>query len=206
MNPPVRLSPLAAREPIEAPDGLLSLAERPFEAKLILRADGKAASKAAKAVGVELPDACRFAEADGILFGWLSPDEWLVMGAPDTEQDLTDRMTKTMGAASHLISNVTDYYTSLSYAGLKAREALMKLSTLDLHPRGFQQGDIKGSVFMHANAWLSQRADDNAEGGPSFDLIVRWSFADYLWCALAHSGHEWGLPEQKLVSGERLVI
>lgn len=204
MNAPVRRSPLDHRQAIECET--LSLAERKFEAKLILRAGAEVATKAAEALGVEFPEACRFTEANGHLMGWLSPDEFLICGPAGSEADLTARLTEALDNAHHLISNVTDYYTTLAYTGPNAREGLMKLSTLDLHPRGFAQGDLKGSVFMHANAWLSQRTDDEAEGGPSFDLIVRWSFADYLWCALAHSGHEWGLPEQKLRQGERLVI
>jgi len=204
MNVPVRRSPLAHRDAIEC--DVLSLAERSFEAKLILRAETEVAAKAAEALGVALPEACRFEEADGRLMGWLSPDEFLITGPEGMEADLAAKLSGALGDAHHLISNVTDYYTTLAYAGPKAREGLMKLSTLDLHPRGFRQGDLKGSVFMHANAWLSQRTGDEAEGGPSLDLIVRWSFADYLWCALAHSGHEWGLPEQKLRQGERLVI
>ena len=206
MNAPVRRSPLAHREAIEASEGVLRLAERPFEAKLILRAEARVAAKAAEALGVDLPENCRFSEADGVLMAWLSPDEFLIAGPENKEGDMAGKIAASLGDAHHLVSNVTDYYTTLSYGGLKAREALMKLSTLDLHPRGFSTGDVKGSVFMHANAYLMQRTDDETEGGPSFDLIVRWSHADYLWCALAHSGREWGLPEQKLKSGERLVI
>lgn len=206
MNPPVRRSPLAHRDPIEAPDSMLRQAERPFEAKLILRAEAAVATRAAAALELELPEACRFTEGGGVFFGWLSPDEYLITGAEGTEEALTAKLAEALGDAHYLISNVTDYYTTIAYGGPKAREALMKLSTLDLHPRGFQQGDLKGSVFMHANAWIAQRAGDDANGGASFDLIVRWSFADYLWGALAHSGREWGLPEQKLVGGERLVI
>lgn len=204
MNAPVRRSPLAHREAIECE--VLSLAERAFEAKLILRAEVDVAAKAAEALGLDLPDACRFTENDSHLMGWLSPDEFLITGPEGSEAALSERLAAALGDAHHLISNVTDYYTTLSYAGPKAREGLMKLSTLDLHPRGFTQGGLMGSVFMHANAWLSLRTGDDADGGPSFDLIVRWSFADYLWCALSHSGHEWGLPEQKLRQGERLVI
>lgn len=204
MIAPVRRSPLAHREAIEC--DRLALAERPFEAKLILRADAKVAAVAASALGIALPENCRFAEADGHLMGWLSPDEFLITGPEGSEIDLANRLTTALGDHHHLISNVTDYYTTLSYGGPKAREGLMKLSTLDLHARGFEQGDLKGSVFMHANAWLAQRTGDDAEDGASFDLIVRWSFADYLWCALAHSGQEWGLPAQKLRQGETLVI
>jgi heterotetrameric sarcosine oxidase gamma subunit len=206
MTPPLRRSPLAHRDAIEAPEGDLTLAERPFEAKLILRAEAEVASLAAGALELDLPEACRFVEGGGVLLGWLSPDEFLIAGKVDGERELAGRIGAALEGTHHLISNVTDYYTTLAYAGPRAREGLMKLSTLDLHPRGFAPGDLKGSVFMHANAWLAQRRGDDDEGGPAFDLIVRWTFADYLWCALAHSGREWGLPEQTPVGGERLVI
>ncbi|WP_417517942.1 sarcosine oxidase subunit gamma [Minwuia sp.] len=205
MNAPVRRSPLAHREPISC--DALRLRENPFEAKLILRAQADACANAVKAVtGAALPVTCRLSQHEDITVAWLSPDEFLILGAEGSEQTLHARLTAELGDSHHLISNVTDYYTTLTYSGARAREALMKLSTLDLHPRGFTAGDVKGSVFMHANAWLMQRLVDDAPDGPSFDLIVRWSFADYLWCALAHAGREWGLPEQNLRSGETLVI
>ncbi len=80
----------------------------------------------------------------------------------------------------------------------------MKLTTLDIHRREFQVGQVAGSMFGHASAWLwlTGESDDD---GPSFRLIVRWSMADYLWCLLAECGREWGMPEEQPVAGEALL-
>ncbi len=80
----------------------------------------------------------------------------------------------------------------------------MKLTTLDVHPRAFAEGEVTGTNFGHATAIIWLVTDE--KNGPVFRLVVRWSFADYLWCLLAEAGREWGMPEQVPVSGERMVI
>ena len=94
----------------------------------------------------------------------------------------------------------------IEVSGPKARAALMKLTTLDLHPRAFKAAMAAGSMFGRTHATLWQVADDATEGGPLFRLIVRWSMADYLWCLVADAGREWGMPEQLPVGGEKLTI
>lgn len=206
MNAPIRRSPLAHREPLESADELLRLRERPFEAKLILRAHAGDAELALQAAaGLDAPDNCRFLDAEGITAAWLSPDEFLVLGAVEKEHELAQSLASALDWRHHQVVNVTEYYTTLEFAGPKAREALMKLTTLDMHARSFVQGDARGTVFGHCNAWILQRTDDDAAGGPSFDLIVRWSHADYLFCALAHAGREWGMPETPPRGGENLL-
>ena len=76
----------------------------------------------------------------------------------------------------------------------------MKLTTLDLHKSKFGPGDVAGSNFGGSTATLHMTSDDP----PAFDLYVRRSFADYLWCALAESGREFGLPEQTPRGGEAM--
>src|SRR5690606_6979318 len=93
-------------------------------------------------------------------------------------------------------------YTEIELSGRHAREALMKLSTLDLHPRGFSEGDVAGSMFGRTQATLWQSRGGDAEGGPAFILLVRWTMTDYLWCALAEAGREFGLPAQEPIGGE----
>ena len=55
---------------------------------------------------------------------------------------------------------------------------------------------VKGSIFGRVPAVLYCPAAANA-AAPEFDLIIRRSHADYLWCLLALAGYEYGLPEQK---------
>ena len=67
----------------------------------------------------------------------------------------------------------------------------MTLSTIDLHPRKFVAGEAVLSNLGRANPLLIATAAD------AFDIHIRISMADYLWCSLCEAGHEWGLPEEK---------
>ena len=116
------------------------------------------------------------------------------------------KLAAALAGTHHQLVDVSDYYTMIELAGAKARELLMKLTTLDLHPRAFRAGMVTGSVFGRANATLWQAADDGESAGPVFRLFIRWSMADYLWCVLADAGREWGVPEQIPVKGEMLVV
>ena len=207
MTGPVRRSPLAHREAVEAPDGLLTLAERPFDAKVVLRVDPSVAGdKVVEALGLEWPAPVRFTAADDVRMAWQSPDEFLLIGREGAELDLHRKLSEALAGVHHQAVDVTDYHTTIAIAGPKARELLMKLSTFDFHPRSFAAGQVVGTTFGHAQGWLMQTVADDAEDGPAFDLIVRWSMADYLFCLLAQAGREWGMPAQTPVGGEKLVV
>ena len=194
--------------PIEAEAGAVRVMERPFLGKFILRAHPhEAVERLRSALGLGLPfDPLTSSVSGETAFLWMGPDEWMLVTSP---ADAAERSRSAGGALSglhHQLVEVTDYYTIVEVAGPKARELLMKLTTLDLHPRAFKAGMVTGSVFGRANATIWQAADDAAEGGPAFRLFIRWSMADYLWRLLADAGREWGMPEQAPVKGEILTI
>ena len=200
-----RRSPLAHRRPIEADGGALRLTEVPFLGKLILRAEqASAADRLRTATGLELPETLASAEAGAILALWLGPDEWMLLSPSDDASAVAAKASDAMAGLRHQLVDVGDYYTVIETSGAKAREALMKLTTLDLHQRAFPPGRVAGSVFGRANAtlWLRSEAPDEAR----FWLLIRWSMADYLWRLLADAGREWGVPEQAAIRDERLTI
>ena len=203
-----RRSPLFHRRPIEGEGGAIRMAERPFIGKFILRADPKlVADLIHGAAGTKLPtEALTSATAGDTAILWLGPDEWMIVTAPEEVEHRLAAARSVLSQVHHQLVDVSDYYTLIELSGPRAREALMKLTTLDLHPRAFKVGMVAGSVFAHANALLWQLADDAAEAGPVFRLIVRWSMADYLWCLLSEAGREWSMPREVPVKGERLTI
>jgi sarcosine oxidase, subunit gamma len=203
-----RRSALFHRRPIEGEGGAIRMAERPFLAKFTLRADARLVVDLIHgSVGLKLPlEALSTATAGDTSILWLGPDEWMILTAPDDADRRLAAARSALSAVHHQLVDIGDYYTIIELSGPRARDALMKLTTLDLHPRAFKAGMVAGSVFAHANAWLWQSMDDAAEGGPIFRLIVRWSMADYLWCALAEAGRGWGMPREVPVKGERLTI
>jgi sarcosine oxidase subunit gamma len=208
LRPPVRRSPLAHRPPIAGEGDAVRMAELPFLGKFILRADPyEAVERLRAALGLGLPFDTLTSSTEGATsFLWMGPDEWMLATAPDEAQERSRIAAEALAGTHHQLVDVTDYYTVIELSGTKARELLMKLTTLDVHARAFRVGMVTGSVFGRANATIWQALDDAAEGGPTFRLFIRWSMADYLWCLIADAGREWGVPEQSPVKGEKLTI
>lgn len=201
-----RRSPLAHRSPLEAPAGAARLAEEPLLGKLILRSDHALSTAAVEqAIGIGLPveaNASNRSEAATVL--WLGPDEWLLTTDPGSQAKLLSDLAAALVEVHHQLVDVTDATTVIEVSGKRAREMLMKLTTLDLHPRAFRAGQVAGSRFGKIAATLYQSRGDDQDGGPAFELTVQSSMADYLWCLLAEAGRAFGLPRQTPRSGEAL--
>ena len=205
---PFRRSPLFHRPPVQDEAGAFRMEERPFVEKFILRADPRISVEPLRAaLGLGLPfDPLTSSTAGETSFLWMGPDEWMLVTAPEDAVARTTAARAALAGTHHQLVDVSDYYTIVEVAGPKAREALMKVTTLDLHPRAFKAGMVTGSVFGRANAMIWQTSGDAEAGGPVLRLFIRWSMADYLWCLIANAGREWGVPEQVPVKGERLTI
>jgi sarcosine oxidase subunit gamma len=182
--------------------------EHAFSGKFILRADPhEAVERLRSALHLGLPfDPLTSSTAGDASFLWVGPDEWMLVTAAGAAEERGRAAREALSGLHHQLVDVSDYYTEIEVAGVKARDLLMKLTTLDLHPRAFRAGMVAGSMFGRANAMIWQIADDETEGGPVFRLFIRWSMADYLWCLAAAAGREWGVPEQTPVKGEKLTI
>ena len=199
-----RRTPLHTRKPLEAPGSVARIAELPFLGKLVLRVDPAAGSEPVEeAVGIPLPvEACTATGDAATAILWIGPDEFWVITPADKQQTAIEALETDLSGQHHQVADVTAYYTAIEIAGPRAREMLMKLTMLDLDARAFTAGQVAGSMFAAAQAYLWQVADDEAEGGPVFRLFVRRSMADYLWCLLAEAGFEWGMPGQTPLGGE----
>jgi len=199
-----RCAPLAHRTAIKAMEGAASMAERAFLGKLVLRVDPAAGDAAVTGIiGMSLPArACTSTRQGETAILWIGPDEFWIITAPDAQTSLLAGLAEAMAGLRHQLVDVSSYYTAIELAGPRARDMLMKLTTLDLHPRAFGAGQVAGSMFGRTQAVLWQVEADEAEGGPLFRLFVRRSTADYLWCLLAEAGREWGMPRQAPLAGE----
>lgn len=208
MGDPIRNSPLEHREPLEGEGGAVRMSEAPLMAKFILRAvPEEAVEKLRGALGLGLPfDPLTSSRSGETAFLWMGPDEWMLVTLADNADATLKAAQGALAGIHHQLVAVGDYYTIIELAGPKARDLLMKLTTLDMHPRAFTPGTVAGALFGRANAMVWQIGDDAEEGGPVFRLFVRWSMADYLWCLMAEAGREWGVPEAMPVTGERMTV
>lgn len=193
-----RRSALAHRTPLRSMDGKAAIRERAFEGKLILRGKLEAVGGAVAAVlAALLPDtACSTASGEQAVVQWLSPDEWLIVTAPGYETTLAASLEKAVADNHSQIVDITDYYTTIELSGAHARDMLMKIATVDFHPRAFKPGMGVTTNFGRTVAWARQTREE------AFDLIVRISMADYLWCLLSEAGREWGMPPQAPKGGD----
>ncbi len=171
-------SPLVERD--VAGEGGLQLGERPFLGYLNLRGrPGDAAfTSAVKGVlGVDLPlEPNTTASGDAVTVLWLGPDEWLIITEPDAQESLASRLEEALAGQFVAVTDISSGHTMVVASGPRSRALLARGCTLDLHPREFGPGRCAQTMVAKAGV-LVYRPDD----GDTFELVVRRSFAEYLW-------------------------
>ena len=168
------------------------ISERPFLGHLNLRgdpADSAFMEGAERALGLALP-----VEPNTVSAGqetqalWLGPDEWLIVTPPDRQAAVADALTRALDGVFASVTDVTGGQTVVTLSGERARDVLAKGCSLDLHPRAFGEGRCAQTLVAGANVTLRWVGPE-----PSFDLIVRSSFADYLALWLHDAALEYGV-------------
>jgi sarcosine oxidase subunit gamma len=119
---------------------------------------------------------------------WLGPDEWLLLTPPGREVGLVEELRRSLGETTSSVNDVSGGQTVIGVGGDRARDVLAKGCTLDMHPRVFGPGRCAQTLVAKA-AVVVRQIDES----PSFDLIVRRSFADYLARWLEDAGQEYHL-------------
>ncbi len=170
-------------------DAGVVLSERRHIGKIILRGetdDRSFMSQVKASVGifpVKRPNT--IAETDEITLVWLSPNEWLITTKPKVEAYVFDTLSTNLAKVQHAIVNVSDHSTIIRLSGVNARLVLMKGCSIDLHPRVFHPGCSAqtrlSSVFI--TFWQVNEA-------PSYDILIRSSFANHLWNWILDAGTE----------------
>ena len=170
----------------------VELRERAFLGHLNLRGDpaDQALLDAVQGVlGFGLPlEPNTVAEAGELATLWLGPDEWLVLTPPGREAGLAEALRDALSDLFAAVTDLTGGQTVINLRGANVRDVLAKGCTLDLHPRAFGPGRCAQTLV--AKAMVTVRQLDES---PSFDLIVRRSFADYLSHWLEDAAQQHGL-------------
>ena len=162
-----------------ASGGEVRLAELPFLAQVNVRVDAKgaAADAVGLVLGLSLPlEPNTVVRAGELTVLWLGPDEWLVVGAPDTQGDLEQRIRAAAGDDHVSVTDVSAQRTTLLVSGARARDLLAHGCPLDLHPRAFGPGRCAQTMLARAQVVVVARD----EPGSGFWVLVRSSFAGYL--------------------------
>ena len=168
------------------------LREKPFLGHVNVRGDtgDNAFLNAVKtAAGIDLPlEANTYSTGGDVTALWLGPNEWLLICPVDGGSSIADALRKSLGDTFASVTEISGGQTVINIAGEHARDVLAKGCSLDLHPRVFGPGRCAQSLVAKAGVTLRQN-----DVSPSFDLIVRRSFADYLAQWLEDAAAEYGL-------------
>lgn len=169
----------------------IRLRENKLLGHLLLRGDARDPAFAGgvhKALGVELPVALTLVANGELSLQWLAPDEWLLVVPRGEEFASERRLREALGDELHYaVVNVSGGQTLLELKGAKVRELLMKSTSYDVHPSNFPVGKAVGTHFAKSQLVIRHTAED------SWELVVRRSFADYIWAWLQDAGAEYGL-------------
>lgn len=137
-------------------------------------------------IGLALPERLSCEYTDDRCIRWMGPDEWLfscsLAEVYQLEVDLHSAID-----APHSIVNISGGYTILQLSGPKALDVLRKSTSYDVHISHFPPGKVVNTTFAKSTCTLRCLATDH------FELIVRRSYADYIWLWLQNAAREYGL-------------
>ena len=152
--------------------------------------DGTFTDALSGVLGVDLPvKACMFVQSAGLKVLWLSPDEWLIV-CPRKDRDglLAKLSTALKGIKSQVVDNAGGF-TQILLKGPHAADVLSHMSVYDIHALG--DGRVVGTTFGKSSIYLHREAD-------GFALLLRRSFADYIWRCLVRAAAPYGFGVARL--------
>ncbi|WP_407280760.1 sarcosine oxidase subunit gamma family protein [Aromatoleum evansii] len=182
--------------------------EKPFLGHLVLRGNAQDEGFRAgveRVLGLALPlalGAVARDESRGVSLQWMSPDEWLIVVPAGLEFEAEAALRREL-SGHYAVMNVTGGQTVLELTGPRVRELLMKCTPYDVHPRAFPVGKGVSSVFAKSSAVI-RRVDEER-----WELVIRRSFADYLYSWILDAAEEFGVfvaPAEPIGSGERAAV
>lgn len=156
---------------------------------LALRGDAGSADFARgveAATGLALPERLQCHHSGEWSLRWVAPDEWLLTGPGD--QALAMEMSLREELDGHYaVINLSGGQTLLRLSGPKARLVLMKSCPYDVHDRHFPVGKVVTTVLAKSQATIRRVGEED------WELVVRRSFADYVWRWLVDASQEYRL-------------
>lgn len=116
----------------------------------------------------------------------LSSDEWLLIGEPEQATAIENVLREHL-TGHFAVTDVSGGQTLVILSGANAENVLKKSTFYDVHIRHFPIGKVVGTNFAKTQIQMQRT------GEQEFELILRRSFADYLWLWLLDASQEYGL-------------
>jgi sarcosine oxidase, subunit gamma len=193
MSEPMMQSPLhafnlaAQARPMDASCGVWA-SELPLLGYLSLRgrsADHAFTEAVARVVGVALPTKpCTLAATGTAKILWISPDEWMIVCPRARLRALFSELSEALANVKHQVADNSGGYTQVSLQGKNARDLLSHTSVYDL--AALIPGRVVGTTFGKSSIYMYRHED-------GYCLVLRRSFADYIWRYLVRAAEPYGL-------------
>ena len=162
--------------------------ENPFQSYFNIRLDSVASDRFMGIFECDLPMVPNtFSSSDDFTCLWLRSDEWMLIASDQDHGNIKDKLSELCEGAFATWTDQTSANTSLSFRGKNSIDLLSRGIVYDLHPRQFSFGQSVQTVVSQTQVTMLNRTTDEAS---EFELLVRRSFADYLWRWLVDKGEE----------------
>lgn len=183
------ITPIAARhDNTSVSSDQISIHEWPLCAQFNLRIKPENSEQmaiAAQLLGGELPTTPLSSVAYGHLrINWVAPDDWLVI-MPFEQARTFEADYRAAQVGHYSIVDISGGQTVVELSGSAAREVLKKSAPIDVHPEAFPVGKTVGTAFAKSAASITRIDSD------TYLLVIRRSFADYLWAWLMDASAEY---------------
>ena len=180
----------AANEAADPATGV-QIGERPLLGMINLRGqrtNTTFCSAVIKVVGAALPNVNETSgKPEGVHILGLGPDEWLIVTPTGEEANLEAKLKRAVADYHAAVTLTGESMTVIRLTGAHARDVLAKGCSVDLHPRVFCPGQCAQTTLARADMTMHRTADD------AYDIIVRRSFAEYVWTWLEDAAREYGV-------------
>jgi len=117
---------------------------------------------------------------------WISPDEWLII-VPGADVFNIEILLREKLSGHYSLVNGSGGLTVITLSGDNTIDLLKKCSPIDFHLSNFPIGKVVSTVFAKSNAIIRRK------GLHQFELVIRRSFADYIWSWILDASNEFGL-------------
>jgi sarcosine oxidase, subunit gamma len=140
---------------------------------------------ASRVLGTALPtEPCTHSTGSETTILWLSPDEWMVICPRDRAVALARSLAKELAGIHSAVTLNSGGFTQIYLAGSDADRVLSHCTVYDLSK--LTAGRVVGTTFGKSSIYLRRTQD-------AYYLLVRRSFADYVWKFLERAAVPYGL-------------
>ena len=167
----------------------ISLEYMDFIGKINLRisnVDVDTLNKVSAYLGYELPkNSGEVSTNDQTRTAWLGPNEFLIQCSEEKKDKLIADLNNNLINSFFALTDVSDYYITIRLSGTKSIDVLEKGCPLNFKEYLKNKNTCAQSYISKGTVLIDRLSDDKV-----FDILIRWSFADYLWEWLSDSCSE----------------